>query len=344
MKVLVTGASGFLGGYIVEACLRQGDHVRVLVRRSSNVEHLRRYPEIEYCYGSLTEPEAINEATRGVDVVYHSAARVVDYGSRKVFWAENVKAAEYVLKACQLNKVQRLVYISSPSVVFDYTDQIGIDESYPYPDRPASLYCETKAAAERMVLGANGVAGVVTVSLRPHAIWGPRDKGGFFPRIVSRICAGKFKKIVGKKEALIDLCYVQNAADACVLAAVAPNAGGKAYFISDGEALKIWDVVDRVCHKLGLPEQTGTINKDVVWAIATAVDYIWKIPFVADRFTRVLSRYSVGVITHSTTYDISAAKRDLGYEPKYQFADGLNHLKTWIEESGGLEKVWGRAG
>ncbi|MGE5421761.1 MAG: NAD-dependent epimerase/dehydratase family protein, partial [Ignavibacteriales bacterium] len=173
MKVMITGASGFLGSYIADNCLDEGDEVRTLVRTTSPLGYLRKYPGIQFCYGSLSDTESLEKATRGVDVVYHAAARSSDWGTYKMFEEANYIGTVNILNACQKNNVERLVYISSPSVVFDYKDEINISETYPYPKKFANHYSETKAKAEQLVLEANMPGGLTTVALRPHAIWGP---------------------------------------------------------------------------------------------------------------------------------------------------------------------------
>jgi len=171
MKVLVTGATGFLGSYIVDHSFKQNDSVRVLVRSTSNCEYLKKYREIKYVTGDLLDRDALSRAVEGVDIVYHSAARATDWGSRRQFLEANYTGSKNILEACQAAKVKRLVYISSPGVVFDFTDQEMIDESYPYPEKPGNFYAESKIMAEKLILDANGKDGLTTVSLRPHAIW-----------------------------------------------------------------------------------------------------------------------------------------------------------------------------
>ncbi|MDM8001243.1 MAG: NAD-dependent epimerase/dehydratase family protein [Dehalococcoidia bacterium] len=339
MNVLVTGATGFLGSYLVDKCIEQGDRVRCLVRGSSNLDYLRRYREVQLSYGSLMDEDAIDAAMEGIEIVYHAAARSADWGTRRQFWESNYLGAIHVLRSCQKMGVKRLVYVSTPGVVYDYTDHVHIDESQPYPRKFANYYCEAKARAEQEILAANDPNGLETVAIRPHAIWGPRDLIGFVPRIVSRIVKKRMIKIAGADNAAIDMTYVTDAADACILAGKSSTCAGRPYFVSDGEETRIRDFVDRLCETLNLPKPSIAVPKRIAWSIACVSDFVWRIPYLAENLEPVVTRYAVGMATNRTTHDISAAKRDLGYEPKVGVELGLKLLKKWVDENGGVEAL-----
>lgn len=158
MKVLVTGASGFLGGRLVRWLVADGGHdISILVRPTSDLRDLGETTDLTLVYGDLTDPQSLARATEGIDVVIHSAARVDERGVRAQFVEENVTATTTLLDSARRNGVSRFVFISSPSALMEYDggDQIDIDESVPYPRRFLNLYSETKAAAEQAVLAAN---------------------------------------------------------------------------------------------------------------------------------------------------------------------------------------------
>ncbi|MCP4118667.1 MAG: NAD-dependent epimerase/dehydratase family protein [Desulfobacteraceae bacterium] len=337
MKVLVTGATGFLGSHIVDHSFRQNDSVRVLVRKTSNRDYLKRYPELEYVTGDLLDIDALKKAVEGVDIVYHSAARATDWGSRRQFMEANYTGSKNVLEACLGAKVKRLVYISSPGVVFDFKDQEMIDESYPYPEKPGNFYAEFKARAEKLILQANGKSGLTTVSLRPHAIWGPRDVSGFFPRFVRMLKERRLKDFTGGKTVLLDMCHVTNAADACILAGRSDKAAGKAYFITDGQTVDSWKFLDRVADLFEIPRLDKKLNLRFAKLTASIFEIIWRIPRLAENHPPPITRYALEMMTHSTTYSIDAAKRDLGYSPGVSVDKGLALLKKWIDGNGGVD-------
>ena len=208
MNALVTGGGGFLGGAIVRRLVARGDHVRSLSRR--------RYPEldaldVEQIQGDVADLNSTQSAVQGSDVVFHVAAKAGVWGPYADYHRANVVGTQNVVAACRKHGVRRLVYTSSPSVVFDGRDLEGVDESMPYPKQYDAAYPQTKAEAERFVLAANG-ADLATVALRPHLIWGPGDNH-LIPRILERGRAGRLRR-VGRANKLIDSIYIDNAADA----------------------------------------------------------------------------------------------------------------------------------
>ena len=244
MKALVTGGGGFLGKAIVRLLLERGDEVRSFSRGD--------YPElaalgVEQFRGDLADREALFRAVAGCDIVFHAAAKAGIWGSYADFYRANVTGTENVVAACRQHRIGRLVYTGSPSAVFDGRDVEGGDESLPYPDHYEAHYPHTKALAEQLVLAANSPE-LATISLRPHLIWGPGDNH-LVPRIVARGKAGKLRRI-GNRPCLVDTVYVDNAARAHLLAAdclaQGGAAAGKAYFISNGEPIPLWEMVDRI--------------------------------------------------------------------------------------------------
>ncbi len=171
MKALVTGGGGFLGKAIVERLLARGDHVQSFSRGD--------YPElralgVQVQQGDLDDPEAVRRAAEGCDIVFHVAAKPGIWGPYQEYYRTNVVGTENVLAACRSHNIARLVYTSTPSVVFNGKDQEGVDESAPYPEHYHAHYPHTKPIAERLVLQAND-SRLATVALRPHLIWGPGD-------------------------------------------------------------------------------------------------------------------------------------------------------------------------
>lgn len=337
MKVLITGATGFVGSYIADKSIAKGDKVRVLVRKTSNLDYLKKYPEIEYVYGDLTDLDSLREATKGIDVVYHSAARVTDVGDRKQFYNDNYFATKYLVDEAKKKGVKRFVFVSSPSIFFDFKEQDNINESYPYPEKYVNLYSETKALAEQYVLAAND-KNFMTCSLRPRGIWGPRDKTGYIPKIVYGMMMEKFPDMSGGKKVLATVCHVENAAEACILAARSDKVAGKAYFITDDEVIDAWEFLRLTGKMLGLPPIKKKISPGFLMFMGGIFDLIWKIPALARKSAPPLSRYAVGLLYYTSTYDISAAKKDFGYAPKIKQKNGLEKLKQWINETGGVER------
>ncbi|MDH6125842.1 NAD-dependent epimerase/dehydratase family protein [Kitasatospora sp. GP82] len=338
VRVLVTGASGFLGGHLAEGALRAGHEVRALVRPTSDVTRLRGIPGLTLAYGDLGDSESLHRAVEGVDVVHHSAARVVDFGTRAQFTAENVEGTARLLAAARSAGSHRFVFISSPSALMgpDDGDRLGIDEDTPYPDRWLNLYSETKAAAEQLVLSQNR-PGFTTVALRPRGIWGPRDHSGFLPRLVARMLAGRLPDLSGGRRVLVSLCHCDNAVLAALRAAEAPGMriGGRAYFVADREQTDLWAFLTRLAELFGGTPPTRRIPPPVRDALVEVAELLWRVPALAARREAPLSRYSVALLTRSATYSTAAAERDFGYLPMTDQETGLRLLLEWVESIGG---------
>ncbi|MFI6448581.1 NAD-dependent epimerase/dehydratase family protein [Kitasatospora sp. NPDC050543] len=338
MKVLVTGASGFLGGHLVDGALRAGHEVRALVRPTSDLSRLRTVPGLELAFGDLGDGESLRRAVEGVDVVHHSAARVVDFGTRAEFTAENVDGTRRLLSAARAAGSRRFVFISSPSALMgpDDGDRLDITEDAPYPARWLNLYSETKAAAEQLVLAQNG-PGFTTVALRPRGIWGPRDHSGFLPRLVGRMRAGRLPDLSGGRPVLVSLCHCDNAVAAALLAAEAPaeRVGGRPYFVADREQTDLWAFLTRLAGLFGGVPPTRRVPPPVRDALVEAVELLWRVPGLAARREPPLSRYSVALLTRSTTYSTAAAERDFGYRPVTDQESGLRGLLDWARSPAG---------
>lgn len=342
MKVLVTGASGFLGGALVRRLVRDGEHdVSILVRRTSRLADLgAAVDRVEVVYGDLADQQSLIRATRGIDIVFHSAARVDERGTREQFWDENVRATERLLESARCGGASRFVFISSPSALMDYDggDQLDIDESVPYPRRYLNLYSHTKAAAERAVLAANA-PGFTTCALRPRAIWGAGDRSGPIVRLLGRNAAGKLPDLSFGRDVLASLCHVDNIVEACVKAIGSDVLGGKAYFIADAEQTNVWQFLGAVATDLGYRRPTRQPNPRVVNAVVRVIEAVWRVPAIATRWSPPLSRYVVALLTRSATYDTRAAARDFGYRPVVDRDTGLAAFKEWLETQGGIVEL-----
>ncbi len=341
MKVLVTGASGFLGGRLARRLVDDGEHdVSILVRRTSSLTDLGDTSRMRILYGDLTDSASLADATRGMDVVVHSAARVDERGVREQFVRENVTATEVLLAAARANGVRQFVFISSPSAVMDYDggDLIGVDESLPYPTRFLNLYSETKAAAERAVLAANG-DGFTTCALRPRAIWGPGDRSGPIVRLLGRARIGKLPNLSGGRSVLASLCHVDNIVDAVVKAAESDRVGGKAYFVADAEVTDIWSYMARVAPEFGFTMPDRVANLRVVTAAVRVLDAVWRMPWLATRWSPPLSMYVLALMSRSATFDTGAAARDFGYQPVIDRDRGMVEFRTWVQDQGGLAEL-----
>jgi nucleoside-diphosphate-sugar epimerase len=322
MHALVTGANGFLGGWIVDQLLARGDKVRALVRR--DVPELAARG-VEIVRGDIRDLPSVVAATRGVDTVFHVAAVAGIWGPWKHYFDINFRGTAHVVEACLKNHVPKLVYTSSPSVTFAGGDQKGVDESVPYPAKFLCYYPQTKAMAEQLVLEQNS-AELRTCALRPHLIWGPRDQH-LIPRLLERARTGQLR-YVGDRTNLIDAVYVENAAAAHLQAAdkllTGSAVAGKAYFITNGEPVNCWNWIDELLALAGLPPVKRGISTRGAYVAGAALEGLWSLLRRSDepRMTRFLA-LQLGT---SHWFDISAAQADFGYLPSVSMAEGMRRL------------------
>lgn len=328
MKALVTGGGGFLGSAIIRQLVARGDHVRSYSRGSYA---LLSDLGVEQVRGDLADLSALTAALAGIDVVFHVAAKAGIWGSYDEYYRANVTGTENIIAACRHHRINRLVYTSSPSVVFDGSDVAGADESLPYPAHFEAHYPKTKAQAEQLVRAANSPA-LCTVSLRPHLIWGPGDNH-LVPRILARGKAGRLRRI-GDRPCLVDTVYIDNAARAHLLAAdcLSPEGpvAGKAYFISNGEPIPLWEMVNRILAAGALPPVRKSIPAPVAYGAGVGCEMLWNLLSLAGE--PPMTRFVAREMATAHWFDISAARRDFGYTPDVSIDEGLKRLQDWLQE------------
>ncbi|MEV6058955.1 NAD-dependent epimerase/dehydratase family protein [Nocardia asteroides] len=335
MTVLVTGASGFVGGAVVRALARAGTPVRAMVRDPATAP-----AGVEVAVADLADTAALARAVTGVRAVVHAAALLGEFGRPAEFFAVNVAGTDRLMQEAAAAGARRFVFLGSPSALMapDGGDQLGIDETVPYPDRFLNSYCQTKAVAEQLVLAADTPT-FTTCSLRPRAVWGPGDRHGPIVQILAKLRAGRLPDLSGGREVLASLCYIDHLTHAVELALTAENVGGRAYFVADAEPVSVWPTMAAVAERFGLAAPRVTVPAPVLGGALAAIETVWRIPAVAQRWTPPLSRYAVALVTRSATYDLTRAERELGYRPTVPFAEGLDRFHDWVTEIGGLDRL-----
>lgn len=331
MNVLVTGGAGFLGLHLTEQLAARGDRVRVLSRRPhSRLAELG----VDWQAGDVRDSAAVQRACRGIETVFHAAAIPGIWGPWKAFYETNTLGTLNLLEACRIERVPRFVYTSSPSVIYDGADHCGVDESRPYPRRYLCAYPHTKALAERAVLAANGQGGLSTVALRPHLIWGPRDTQ-LIPRLIRRARSGGLRR-VGNGTNRISMMYVENAAAAHLQAAdaltPASPVAGRAYFINELEPVNLWDWIDEILSRAGLPPVRKGISAASAYAIGAACEAVYRLLGLGSEppMTRFLAKQLSG----SHYYDVGRAQRDFGFHPIVPVGEGMRRLEPELKRHG----------
>lgn len=337
MHTLVTGGGGFLGRVIVEQLLARGDRVRSFSRGA--------YPGlmalgVEVVQGDIRDPAAVDRACQGVECVFHTAAVAGIGGPCRRFYEANTLGTENVLAACRKQDVPRLVYTSSPSVTFAGRDQCGVSEADAPPDlkwleHNGCHYSRSKALAEAAVLASN-CSELATCALRPHLIWGPSDPH-LIPRLIARARSGRLRR-VGDGANLVDVIYVENAAAAHLLAADAlsqasplqraDSAWGKAYFLSQGAPVNCWEWIDQILALAKLAPVRKSISLAAALRIGGALETAYR--WLGTEREPPMTRFLACQLASSHWFDISAARRDLGYQPRVSTAEGMRRLAEWL--------------
>lgn len=326
--VFVTGASGFIGGKLAERLLAAGRRVRALSRRPLP-DLARRGAEV--IVGDLHDGAALRRGCTGCGTVFHVAGRVGVWGPPGEFFRVNVEGTRRLLAIAQDSRVLRVVYTSSPSVVYDGGDLAGVDESAPLCTEAPCAYPTSKAAAEKLVLGCSR-AGFATTALRPHLVWGPGDRN-VVPRVLALAGAGRLR-IVGGGRNRIDITHIENVVDAHLLAerAVDGRAAGRAYFITNGEPIVLWDWINQLLTGLGRPPVTKRISLRGAYAIGSVLETLWRV--LPLRGEPPMTRFVAKEMATDHWFRIDAARRDLGYRPRVSLAEGTADLIRSLRAGG----------
>lgn len=332
MSIAVTGAQGFLGRRVVELLLAQGRRVRAITRRPA--------PELqalgaETICADLGESRGLAEALVGVRGLIHCAAQSGIWGETDMYIRANTLTTINVLNAARRTGTRWLLYTSSPSAVHSGRPLEGVNESAPYTRESRYGYPYSKMLAERIVLAASE-PGFSTAALRPHLIWGPRDPH-FLPRLTQRARAGRLWLI--KSEALVDATYIDNAAEAHLLAAEkleeGANISGRVYFIGQGEPLSCRQLVEALLKAGAKPGEElkirGFIPASLALFLGGVLERLWP---REGRGEPPLTRFVAEELSLPHWFNLEAARRDLSYRATVSTAEGLERLAAWVRAEG----------
>ena len=327
MNVLVTGGGGFVGSYLIDRLLARGYQVRSFGR---SPQPALEQKGVEVICGELANPTDVREACVGMNAVFHVAAKAGVWGSWESFYQPNVIGTRNVLEACRTESIARLVYTSTPSVVFNGQPIRGGGQEMPYGRNWLCHYAHTKAIAEQEALAAN-CDKLKVVALRPHLIFGPGDPH-LLPRVIDSVKAGRLK-IVGEGTNRVDVSYVDDVAAAHLNALDAlescstGSCAGQAYFISQGEPVELWPWLNQVLEGLGHPPLSKRMPLGLAYAAGAIAECVWKV--FAKSGEPPITRFVAVELAKDHYFNIEVANRDLGYKPAVDMETGL---KATIED------------
>ncbi|MCG7287581.1 NAD-dependent epimerase/dehydratase family protein [Cellulomonas sp. ACRRI] len=321
MTVLVTGASGLLGGAVARVLAGRGDDVRTLQRRPSGV------PGVRDVAGSVTDPAAVAVALDGVDAVVHLAARVSLAGPREEFDAVNIGGTTALLDAAERAGIRRFVQVSSPSVAHGGASLVGVGAEPADPAHARGDYARTKAAAELLALDRDRAAddGMAVVAVRPHLVWGPGDTQ-LVERVLDRAARGRLP-LLDHGAALIDTTYVDNAADGIVAAldrADAPEVHGNAYVLTNGEPRTVADLLAGICRAAGVRPPAWRVPAGLARAAGGLVEAAWRLRPGTDE--PPMTRFLAEQLSTAHWFDQRATRADLRWTPAVSLDEGFARL------------------
>lgn len=322
---LVTGASGLIGSRLVQRLIDQGRSVRALVRPHSDVTRLRQYG-VQLITGDLTDSAAVSRAMDRVGRVFHCGAMVSDWGPRRQFYRVNVDGTRHVVVAALAAGVQRLIHLSSAAVYgYPRTSQ-PIDEQHPQLPRKIP-YIDTKVAAEQLVAQAIRCQGLPAVILRPVMVFGPGCQN-YVGQVVRHLRRGSMVMFDGGRH-VAGLAYVDNVVDAICLAVSVPEAMAQTMNVCDDSPITWRQYLDALADGLGIPRARFSIPSTLAYAASIPSEMLAR--WFRLRQRPWLTRMAVLELGQSQIYDVTLARKVLGYAPAVSFEEAIEAIIQWVK-------------
>ena len=315
--VLITGATGFLGGYAVRELLAAGYAVRGFGRDAAKAARLENECGIKVHLGDLSNAAAVSDALAGADYCIHSGALSSVWGCWDDFYRANVLGTQNVLSGCLKHGIRRLVFVSSPSIYAAPREQLDIREEDAPADNRLNHYIRSKILAERSVRS----GGVPSVIIRPRGLFGVGDTS-IIPRLLARNRSTGIPLVNGGRH-LTDLTCVENAAYALRLALESEAAAGQTYNITNGEPQPFADLLARFFQAAGQNMRTRAVSRRGLWIAANVLESAFRLLNIGKE--PPLTRYTACLLTYGQTLNINKARRELGYKTRISIAQGIEH-------------------
>jgi len=325
-KVLVTGATGFLGKYLVQMLTEQGYQVYALGRNKKAGEQLEQMGAV-FCQGDFSTKDSCKDYFPGMDYVIHAGALSTVWGDWDDFFKSNVLGTENVLELSLENSVKRVVVVSSPSVYSGKEDRFDIKENQVDKSNELNYYIKSKIMAEDIVSSYNK-KGLETVIIRPRGLIGIGDTS-LIPRILK--ANGKSGiPLFNKGQNYVDITCVENVSHALILAMKAEGVSGDVFNITNGEPMKFIDILMLFLNSIKTEPKFLKLPFGLIYGIASFLEFFYKTFHIKGE--PALTKYTVCTLAFSQTLDISKAREKLGYGPIITLEQGiLNYGKWWME-------------
>ena len=326
MRNLITGATGFIGSYIAERLLKDGEEVIALVRKTSNTAFLNKIG-VKFAYGDINDPDSVRMAMKGIEVVYHSAALADEWISPKEAHRVNVEGTKILLDAARDEKVKRFVFISSLAVL-GMRDHHGTGADAPY-HKSGDSYIDTKIDSERLVMEYYKTYKLPVTVVRPGFVFGPRDNK-LIPRLSERLKAKQFM-FVGSGRNKINAVYIENLADAIVLAAKNEKGIGQAYNVTNDSNMTLEDLIYKITDIWKFEKPKKHIPKFLAYLACSVLTALARL--TKQKKPPYITKTRIKFLSLNLDFDISKTKKDLGYVPRISIEEGLRRTRDWIEKA-----------
>lgn len=311
MKCLVTGAAGFIGDALVKRLVKEGYEVKALIHTTKPKNYEKK---AEYVNGDITDINSLKNLVKDVDVVFHCAAFVKDYGSKKLFFRVNIEGTKNLVETCQEARIKKFIFLSH--IIYEDAQKIG-------------NYARTKILAERYLLDKYNKENFPVVIIRPGNVYGP----GATTWVIRPL-----KSIQKNRVALVDNgngiflhTYIDNLLDALVSVILEPKVIGETIDITDGDNDTTWgEYLSLLAKMIGKSPIKRNLSKNMALFIGKSMVFLHRI-FGIDPWVTPMA---VMIFVNQKTVSIEKAKSLLGYKPKIDFDDGMKRVENWLRKEG----------
>jgi nucleoside-diphosphate-sugar epimerase len=323
MKALVTGGTGFIGSHLVDELVEQGYTVRLLVRPTSNTTFFEQKP-LTKIIGDLTNPNSLQKACQGIDVVFHVAAIPRDWGPRRDFFEVNLNGTKHLLDACAEQKVPRFVFMSSAAVYGFPRTKDPITEEYPI--KPTAKYGESKLEAEHLLWEYQSQYNIIASAIRSPLVTGPRDSM-IAPFLISAL-QHKRMFYIDDGDQILSLSDGRDVAHCLRLAGEQEKAQGQVYNVKSFDSTPK-QLMETLAEKLQVPAPQTHRSYTQAYLLACLIEYLW---MFRRKQNPPLTRHKVKVLGHNRLIDITKAQQELHYQPRYSLSSTIDDTLQWFHQ------------
>jgi nucleoside-diphosphate-sugar epimerase len=337
LRYFLTGATGFVGSHIAEACVEHNQPVTALVRPGSDTTLLTQLG-VTLLRGDFNDGSVLRRAVEEADVVVNCGAKVGDWGPVEDYRAVNVEGLRRLLDACKGQALERFIHVGSLGV-YAARHHYGTTEEEPLPARHSDGYTQSKTEADLLAQSYHRDFGVPVVVLRPGFVYGPRDRV-VLPRLVENLRSGRLRYLGGKGRRALNTIFIRNLVDAVFLAVEKPQAVGQVYNLTDGEFVSKRRFIEAIAEPLGLPRPTRSLP---LWFGKLIARYLeWRARRKGAVKAPVLTQARVKFLGLNLDFSIEKARRELGYQPRVDFDQGMYETMRWYKQTLTQEESFSR--